>query len=52
MPQTMINLLEQYIMEVKKIYGGHLCKVIFYGIADTGGHDGYFISWFKKRYCW
>ena len=36
MPQTMIDLLEQYIMEVKKIYGGHLCKVILYGSYARG----------------
>lgn len=36
MPQTMIDLLEQYIMEVKKIYGGHLCKVILYGSNARG----------------
>ncbi len=31
MPQMMRSLLEQYISEIKKIYGLHLRKVILYG---------------------
>jgi hypothetical protein len=31
MPQMMRSLLEQYISEIKKIYGSHLRKVILYG---------------------
>ena len=33
MPQMMQSLLEQYIIEIKKIYGTHLRKVILYGAA-------------------
>ena len=36
MPQTMQSLLEQYISEVKKIYGSHLRKVILYGSYARG----------------
>lgn len=31
MPQTMQNLIEQYVSEVKKIYGSHLKQIILYG---------------------
>lgn len=36
MPQTMWSLLEQYILEIKKIYGSHLRKVILYGSYARG----------------
>ncbi len=36
MPQTMQSLIEQYIAEVKKIYGTHLCKIILYGSYARG----------------
>lgn len=36
MPQTMQNLLEQYVTEIKKIYGSHLCRVILYGSYARG----------------
>jgi predicted nucleotidyltransferase len=36
MPQTMQNLIEQYVSEIKKIYGSHLCKVILYGSYARG----------------
>jgi predicted nucleotidyltransferase len=36
MPQTMQNLIEQYVAEIKKIYGSHLCKVILYGSYARG----------------
>ena len=36
MPQAMQNLLEQYILEIKKIYGSHLHKVILYGSYARG----------------
>lgn len=36
MPQAMQNLLEQYIAEIKKIYGVHLRKVILYGSYARG----------------
>ena len=36
MPQMMQSLLEQYIIEIKKIYGTHLRKVILYGSYARG----------------
>lgn len=36
MPQAMQNLMEQYISEIKKIYGSHLRKVILYGSFARG----------------
>lgn len=36
MPQTMQSLIEQYIAEIKKIYGTHLRKVILYGSYARG----------------
>lgn len=36
MPQAMQGLLEQYISEIKKIYGSHLQKVILYGSYARG----------------
>ncbi len=36
MPQMMQRLMEQYIAEVKKIYGMHLRKVILYGSYARG----------------
>lgn len=36
MPQTMKNLIEQYISEVKKIYGLHLRQIILYGSYARG----------------
>jgi predicted nucleotidyltransferase len=36
MPQTMQSLIEQYIVEIKKIYGTHLRKVILYGSYARG----------------
>ena len=36
MPQAMRNLIEQYISEIKKIYGSHLQKVILYGSYARG----------------
>ncbi len=35
-PQTMQNMIEQYICEIKKIYGPHLQKVILYGSYARG----------------
>ena len=32
-PQTMQSLIEQYISELKKIYGLHLKTVILYGVS-------------------
>ena len=36
MSQTMLDLLQQYISEVKKIYGNHLNAVILYGSYARG----------------
>lgn len=36
MPQAMQRLIEQYIFEIKKIYGSHLRKVILYGSYARG----------------
>lgn len=36
MPQTMQNLIEQYTIEIRKIYGKHLRKVILYGSYARG----------------
>ena len=36
MPQTMQSLMEQYISEIKKIYGLYLQKVILYGSYARG----------------
>lgn len=36
MPQTIQSLMEQYISEIKKIYGSHLQKVILYGSYARG----------------
>jgi len=36
MPQTMQSLIEQYIVEIKKIYGSHLRKIILYGSYARG----------------
>lgn len=36
MPQTMQNLIEQYTIEIRKIYGEHLRKVILYGSYARG----------------
>ena len=36
MPQTIQGLLDQYITEIKKIYGSHLRRVILYGSYARG----------------
>ena len=36
MPQEMQSLIEQYVTEIKKIYGKHLRKVILYGSYARG----------------
>lgn len=38
MPQTMQTLLARYVMEVQKIYGVHLRKVILYGSYARGDY--------------
>ena len=37
MPQKMRDLLEQYVDEIKKIYGSDLQKIILYGSYARGG---------------
>lgn len=36
MPQAVQNLIEQYIIQIRKIYGSHLRKVILYGSYARG----------------
>lgn len=36
MPQTMQNLIERYVIEIQKIYGVHLKKIIMYGSYARG----------------
>lgn len=36
MPQVIQSLIEQYIIEIKKIYGTHLRKIILYGSYARG----------------
>ena len=36
MPKTMENLIQQYIEEIKKIYGVHLRSIILYGSYARG----------------
>lgn len=36
MPVKIQNLMKQYIEEVKKIYGSHICRIILYGSYARG----------------
>ena len=36
MPKNMQNLIEQYVNEIKKIYGSHLRQIILYGSYARG----------------
>ncbi|MCM1253698.1 MAG: nucleotidyltransferase domain-containing protein [Clostridium sp.] len=36
MPQAIQSYMEQYVVEVKKIYGSHLQKIILYGSYARG----------------
>lgn len=36
MPQAMHGLLEQYVAEIKKIYGSHVREIILYGSYARG----------------
>ena len=36
MPNAIQNLIEQYVEEIKKIYGSNLCKIILYGSYARG----------------
>lgn len=38
MPQAMQDLMGQYILEIKKIYGTHLRKIILYGSYARGDY--------------
>ncbi len=38
MPQTIENLMEQYLNELRKIYGSHLKTVILYGSYARGDY--------------
>ena len=38
MPQAMHGILEQYVAEIKKIYGSHLKSVILYGSYARGDY--------------
>ena len=38
MPQVMQDLMDQYILEIKKIYGTHLRKIILYGSYARGDY--------------
>lgn len=36
MPQTMKNLMDQYVSEIQKIYGEHLRRILLYGSYARG----------------
>lgn len=36
MPQIMKNVIESYVLEIQKIYGAHLRKIIMYGSYARG----------------
>ena len=38
MSQTIQGLIEQYVSEIKKIYGAHLRQIILYGSYARGDH--------------
>ena len=38
MPQTIQGLIEQYVSEIKKIYGTHLRQIILYGSYARGDY--------------
>lgn len=38
MPQTIQGLIEQYVSEIKKIYGVHLRQIILYGSYARGDY--------------
>lgn len=39
MPQAMQSLIEQYILEVRKIYGSHLRQIILFGSYARGDYN-------------
>lgn len=39
MPQVLQGLLEQYVAEIKKIYGSHLQRIILYGSYARGDFE-------------
>ena len=38
MPETVQGLIEQYVSEIKKIYGTHLRQIILYGSYARGDY--------------
>ena len=36
MPQTIQSLIEKYVIEIQKIYGTHLKRIILYGSYARG----------------
>ena len=38
MPKTMQNILQQYVKEIRKVYGPHLKQVILYGSYARGNY--------------
>ena len=38
MPKTMLDLIEQYVEAVKKIYGSHVRQIILYGSYARGDY--------------
>ena len=48
MPQAIKRVIEQYIAEIKKIYGTHLRKIILYGSYARGDFKAGLEEHFKK----
>ena len=40
MPQTIQSLIEKYVIEIQKIYGTHLKRIILYGSYARGDFKG------------
>ena len=38
MPKTMLDLIEQYVEAVRKIYGSHVRQIILYGSYARGDY--------------
>ena len=38
MPQTMQNLMDRYVAEIRKIYGSHVKQIILYGSYARGDY--------------
>ena len=39
MPQTMQNLMDRYVAEIRKIYGSHVKQIILYGSYARGDYN-------------